>query len=220
MNLAKSISLTLGASIALLGSSCSVCTRTAVADMARSADAILLPLEHPTLYNVEGEWYIGGHKTLIERYNSSWVNPEQLPAEKSHPERYSIADDEFTDTYAQIPEEMAANIRKGKYTYSDAISFINRKWIDQLPEQKKIKKYTTKANAPAFFRNMSSHRLVKSEQGNTYLLAEIGELTADFSSIFIYPLAGITGILVDMPASFLYSPPAPAPQTAQAEEVE
>lgn len=212
--------LILLAAVAMLSTSCSVCTHSAVADMARSGDAILLPLERPTLYRIGDDWYIGGHKAQVSRYNSSWVNPDYLPKEKRHPERYELEDDEMTDVYARLPEEMAASIRKGKYSHSDAISFINRKWVDSLPAEGKIRKYKTKACAPAFFRNMSSHRLMQTEQGSSYLLARIDEQTADFSSIFVYPLAGLTAILIDMPASFFYSPPQNEPQTAQPEEVQ
>lgn len=220
MNIKKIVLIMAGTISALITSSCSVCSRSAAADMGRSGDVILLPLEKPTLYRVNDNWYIGGSKAQVERSNAPWVNPDQLPAEKRHPERYSFVDEEFTPMYAEIPESLATNIRKGYYTHSDAISFINRKWVNELPEGK-IKEIKTSAEAPAFFRNMDSHRLIKSEQGNSYLIARIGEMTADFGAIFAYPLAGLCAIIIDTPASFLYSPPNhKAIQKAEAEEVE
>lgn len=79
----------------------------------------------------------------------------------------------------------------------------------------------TTAEAPAFFRNMSSHRLLKSEQGSSYLIARIGEMSADFSAIYAYPFAGLCAIIIDTPASFFYSPPnQKVIQKAEAEEVE
>ena len=74
-----------GALLALGTSSCSVCSHTSVADMGRSAEAILLPLEQPTLYKVDKQWYMLGHKTSVERSNAPWVRPEQLPAERRLP---------------------------------------------------------------------------------------------------------------------------------------
>lgn len=214
----KLMILTLGAICALSLTSCSVRTSVSVADMGRSADGILLPLENPTLCHVNDQWYMCGHKANIERSNAPWVRPEQLPAEKRHPERYTLGSDDFTPMYAEIPESLSESLRKGKYTHSDAISFINRKWVDELPEGK-VKEVKTKVSAPAFFRNMSSHRLMQTEKGN-FLLAHIGEQTADFSAIFAYPLAGLTCLLIDAPASFFYSPPVQTPQVAQPEEVE
>lgn len=220
MNIKKIALIVAGAMSALVTSSCSVCSRSAAADLGRSGDAIILPLENPTLYRVDDKWYICGSKVQVERSNAPWVNPDQLPIEKRHPERYSLVDDEFTPMYAPIPESMVENIRKGRYTHSDAISFINRKWISELPEGR-VKEVKTTAEAPAFFRNMSSHRLLKTEQGNTYLLARIGEMTADLGAIYAYPLAGLCSIIIDIPASFLYSPPnQKLLQKAEAEEVE
>lgn len=220
MNIKKLTILLCGALCGLVTSSCSVCSRTAAADFGRSAEAILLPLEHPTLFQINSNWYIEGQKSLVERSNAPWVNPDQLPAEKRHPERYNLADEDAAPVYSRIPESMAKNIMKGKYSHSDAISFINRKWIDELPAGK-VKRIETKTNAPAFFRNMSSHRLLKSEQGNSYLIAHIGEMTADFSAIVAYPFAGLCAIVIDTPASFFYSPPnRRVIQKAEAEEVE
>ena len=208
----------LAAAGALLTTSCSVCSRVSVADCGRSGEAILVPLENPTIHQVDGNWYMTGKKVTVERSNYLWVRPEQLSAEKRHPERYSLADDESTPTYAAIPETLAESLQKGKYTHSDAISFINRKWVDELPEGK-VKTVNLKVNAPDFFRNMSSHRLMQTEQGS-YLLARIGEMTADGRAINAYPLAALSGLIIDMPASFLYSPPVQKPQVAQPEEVE
>lgn len=208
----------LAAAGALLTTSCSVCSRVSVADCGRSGEAILVPLENPTIHQVDGNWYMTGKKVTVERSNYPWVRPEQLSAEKRHPERYSLADDESTPTYAAIPETLAESLQKGKYTHSDAISFINRKWVDELPEGK-VKTVKLKVNAPDFFRNMSSHRLMQTEQGS-YLLARIGEMTADGRAIYAYPLAALSGLIIDMPASFLYSPPVQKPQVAQPEEVE
>ena len=208
----------LAAAGTLLTTSCSVCSRVSVADCGRSGEAILVPLENPTIHQVDGNWYMTGKKVTVERSNYPWVRPEQLSAEKRHPERYSLADDESTPTYAAIPETLAESLQKGKYTHSDAISFINRKWVDELPEGK-VKTVNLKVNAPDFFRNMSSHRLMQTEQGS-YLLARIGEMTADGRAIYAYPLAALSGLIIDMPASFLYSPPVQKPQLAQPEEVE
>ncbi len=210
--------LTLGALCTLLGTSCSVRSHISVADCGRSADAILVPLEQPTLCKVDKQWYLCGKKANIERHNAPWVRPEQLPADKRHPERYTLGGDDMTPVYSAIPTELADNLRKGKYTHSDAISFINRKWVNELPEGK-VEEVRTTAQTPDYFRTMSSHRLMQTEQGN-FLLARIGELTADFSSIYAYPLAGLCAIFVDAPASFLYSPPVQKPQVAQAETVE
>ena len=220
MNLKNIAVIAAGAMCALVNSSCSVCSRTAAADMGRSADVILLPLEKPTLCQVNNEWYMCGQTAWVERSNAPWINPDQLPAEKRHPERYTLVDDEFTPIYAQIPESLATGIQKGHYTHSDAISFINRKWVKELPEGE-VKKIETTAVAPTFFRNMDSHRLLKSEQGNSYLIARIGEMSADFGAIYAYPLAGLCAIIIDTPASFLYSPPNQRViQRAEAEEVE
>ena len=220
MNLKKIALFVAGTVCALATSACSVCSRTAAADFGRSADIILLPLEKPTLCQVDKDWYMCGQKARAERHNAPWVNPDQLPAEKRHPERYTLVDEEFTPMYAKIPESLANSIKSGHYTHSDAISFINRKWVNNLPEGS-VKRVETTAEAPAFFRNMSSHRLLKSEQGNSYLIARIGEMSADFSAIYAYPLAGLCAIFIDTPASFLYSPPNQRiPQKAEAEEVE
>lgn len=214
----KIMNWALGAICVLSFTSCSVHPSVSVADMGRSADAILLPLEQPTLCQVNKQWYMCGHKANVERSNASWVNVNLLPVEKRHPERYTLGSDEFSPMYAPIPESLAESLRKGKYTHSDAISFINRKWVKELPEGK-VKQVKTKVSAPAFFRNMSSHRLMQTEKGS-FLLANIGELTADFSAIYAYPLAGLTSILVDAPASFFYNPPVQKPQVAQPEEIE
>lgn len=220
MNLKKIALIVAGAMCALATSSCSVCSRTAAADFGRSADVILLPLEKPTLCQVDKDWYMCGQKAWVERHNAPWVNPDQLPAEKRHPERYTLVDEEFTPMYARIPENLANSIKSGHYTHSDAISFINRKWVSTLPEGT-VKRVKTTAEAPAFFRNMSSHRLLKSEQGSSYLIARIGEMSADFSAIYAYPFAGLCAIIIDTPASFFYSPPnQKVIQKAEAEEVE
>ena len=203
---------------ALLTSSCSVCSHQSVADCGRSGEAILLPLETPTIHQVDGTWYMTGKKVTVERSNHPWVRPEQLSNEKRHPERYSLCDEESTPMYAAIPGSLAESLQKGKYTHSDAISFINRKWVEQLPEGK-VKTVNLTVNAPDFFRNMSSHRRMQTEQGS-YLLANIGEMTADARAIYAYPLAALSCLIIDVPASFLYSPPVQKPQVAQSEEVE
>ena len=202
----------------LIMSSCSVRSHISIADCGRSADGILVPLEQPTLCKVDKQWYMCGVKANIERNNAPWVRPEQLPADKRHPERYTLGSDDFSPIYSAIPTELAENLIKGKYTHSDAISFINRKWTAELPEGN-VERVETKAQTPDYFRLMSSHRLMQTEQGN-FLLANIGELTADFSSIYAYPLAGLCAIIIDAPASFFYSPPVQKPQTAQPETVE
>lgn len=203
---------------AVFSTSCTVRSHVAMADYGRSADGILVPLEQPTLHRVDKQWYMEGQRVNIERNNVSWVSTDHLPAEKRHPERYTLGSDETTPVYAAIPEDMAESIRKGKYTHSHAISFINRKWVDELPEGKTTR-IKTKTNAPDYFRKMSSHRLIQTES-NSYLLAHIGELTADFSSIIAYPMAGLCTLIVDTPASFFYSPPVQRRQVAQSEEVE
>lgn len=205
--------------LSTLFSSCTVCTRSAVADYGRSAEAILLPLENPVLSKVGEDWFMHGQKATVERSNLPWVDPECLAPEKRHTERYKLTEGDFSPTYAKIPEKLAESICKGKYTHSDAISFINRSWVDTLPEGE-VREMHTKAKAPDFFRQMDSHRLLKSEQGSTYLLAHIGEMTADFNALFIYPLAGLSAIFVDTPASFFHSPPSGQIQQAEAEEVE
>lgn len=218
MNIRNIALLTLATLSTLVTTSCSVCSRVSVADRGRSGEAILLPLEKPTLHQVGKQWYMSGHKATVERYNYPWVRPEQLSPEKRHPERYALCDDELTTVYAAIPDSLAESLRKGKYTHSDAISFINRKWVDELPEGKS-KSYQINVSAPDFFRNMSSHRLMQTEKG-TYLLARIGEMEADLRSLYAYPLSGLSLLLIDTPASFLYSPPVQKPQLAQPEEVE
>ena len=210
--------MTTGALLALGTSSCSVCSHTSVADMGRSAEAILLPLQQPTLYKVDKQWYMLGHKTTVERSNAPWVRPEQLYADKRHPERYSIDSDEMTPMYSPIPTELATSLQNGRYTHSDAISFINRKWVDALPADN-AKEVKLSVSAPDYFRNMSSHRLIQTEQGS-FLLANIGEMTADFSAVLAYPLAALSAIVIDMPASFLYSPPVKKKQIAQPEVME
>ncbi len=218
MNIKRTTLLAL-TSLCILGtSSCSVCSHSAVADMGRSADGILVPLEKPTLYQVNNQWYMQGHKANIERNNAPWVRPEQLPAEKRHPERYELGSDEMTPMYAAIPSSMAESLQKGRYTHSDAISFINRKWVETLPEGA-AKEVKLQISTPDYFRNMSSHRIMHTEQGN-FLLANIGEMTADFSAIFAYPLAGLSALVIDVPGSFLYSPPVQKKQLAQPETVE
>ncbi len=218
MHMKKFTLVSMGLLGALLSASCSVRSHVSVADCGRSAEAILLPLETATLYSVNDKWYMEGQKTFVERHNAPWVNPDQLPADKRHPERYTIDSDEKTPVYAAIPASMAEDIRKGKYTHSYAISFINRKWVDKLPEGE-ARKVETQSSAPDYFRKMSSHRLIQTET-NSYLLAHIGELTADFSAILAYPLAGLCTLIVDTPASFFYSPPVKKKQEAQAEEIE
>ena len=218
MNKKQLTLMTTGALFALGTSSCSVCSHTSVADMGRSAEAILLPLQQPTLYKVDKQWYMLGHKTTVERSNAPWVRPEQLHVDKRHPERYSIDSDEMTPMYSPIPTELATSLQNGRYTHSDAISFINRKWVETLPTEEAQEVKLT-VSAPDYFRNMSSHRIMQTEQG-TFLLAHIGEMSADFGAILAYPLAALSAIVIDMPASFLYSPPVKKQQVAQPEVVE
>lgn len=203
---------------AFMASSCSVHSHVAVADMGRSADGILVPLENPTICCVNEQWYMCGHKANIERNNVPWTDISHLPIEKRHPERYTLGSDEFTPIYSPIPKSLAESLQKGKYTHSDAISFINRKWVEELPEGEVSKKDLT-VSAPEYFSKMSSHRLMQTEQGN-FLLAQIGELTADFNAVLVYPLAGLTAVLFDTPASIFYTAPARQVQEAQPEEVE
>lgn len=218
MKMKKVILSVLCALCAFQLSSCSVRTHVAMADLGRSADAILVPLEQPTLYRVNGQWYMGGMMANVERYNAPSIRPEQLPSERRHPERYALDSDDMKDVYCAIPDDMAESIRKGTYTHSHAISFINRKWVGKLPEGK-VAKEQVKTSAPDYFRGMSNHRLMQTSKG-TYLLAKIGEFSADFGAIYAYPLAGLCTIIVDAPLSFLYSPPAQESKVAQPEEVE
>lgn len=213
---------TLSALLALTGVSCSVRTHEVIADTARSGDAILLPLEKPTLCQVNDQWYMKGYKVQVRRSNIPCFQPVQNQVEKEHPERYSLVSEfkNFEPRYAPIPEDMAKSLQKGKYSHSDAISFINRKWTDTLPEGE-ANGITAKAVVPAFFRNMSSHRLLK-DGDNSYLLARVGEMTADFSAVYMYPLAGLSAILIDLPGSIILGPQASAekPQEAQPEELQ
>ena len=212
---------TLTALLALAGVSCSVRTHEVIADTARSGDAILLPLETPTLCKVNDQWYMKGYKAQVRRSNVPCIQPVKNEVEKEHPERYSVIvdEDEFEPRYAEIPAEMVKNLKAGKYTHSDAIGFINRKWSQYLPEGE-VKEQTTKAVAPAFFRNMSSHRLLKND-GRSYLLARVGEMTADFSAVYMYPLAGLSAIAIDLPGSILLGPQSSeTTQTAQPEEAQ
>lgn len=209
---------------ALLGitvTSCSVRTHEAIADTARSGDAILLPLESPTLCQVGEQWYMKGYKAQIQRSNIPCIQRIKNQVEKEHPERYSLVttEEDFEPRYSAIPEEMVKNLKEGKYSHTDAISFINRKWTTTLPEGE-VKDMDTKVNAPAFFRNMSSHRLL--QNGNkSYLLARVGEMTADFSAVYMYPLAGLSAILIDLPGSIILGPQsAEKPQVAQPEELQ
>lgn len=212
---------TLTALLALAGVSCSVRTHEVIADTARSGDAILLPLETPTLCKVNDQWYMKGYKAQVRRSNVPCIQPVKNEVEKEHPERYSVIvdEDEFESRYAEIPAEMVKNLKAGKYTHSDAISFINRKWSTHLPEGE-VKEQTTKAEAPSFFRNMSSHRLLKNDS-RSYLLARVGEMTADFSAVYMYPLAGLSAIAIDLPGSILLGPQSSeTTQTAQPEEAQ
>lgn len=207
--------------MAIAGVSCSVRTHEVIADTARSGDAILLPLETPTLCQVNEQWYMKGYKAQVQRSNIPCIQPIKNKVDKEHPERYSllVGEEDFETRYTQIPEEMVKNLMKGQYSHSDAISFINRKWVKNLPEGD-VKNVTTKATAPAFFRNMSSHRLLQTPD-KSYLLARVGEMTADFSAVYMYPLAGLSAILIDLPGSILIGPQtAEKPQEAQPEELQ
>lgn len=213
---------TLSSLLAVGTVSCSVRTHEPISDLARSGDAILLPLEKPTLCQVNEQWYIKGYHAEVERRNRPCIQTEKKPNELKRQERYYLVDDEedFEPRYAPMPEEMAKNILKGKYSHSDAISFINQKWVKYLPEGE-VKEVGTKASAPAFFRNMSSHRLLQDEEQNkSYMLARVGEMTANFSSLLIYPLAGISAIVIDLPGSIILGPPSAEVQKAQPEELQ
>lgn len=212
---------TLSVLLALTGVSCSVRTHEVIADTARSGEAILLPLETPTLCKVNDQWYMKGYKAQVRRSNIPCVQLIRNEVEKEHPERYSVIvdEDEFEPRYTEVPENMVKSLKEGKYSHSDAISFINRKWSKYLPEGE-VKEQTTKAVAPSFFRNMSSHRLLKNDS-QSYLLARVGEMTADFSAVYMYPLAGLSAIIIDLPGSILLGPQSSEkPQTAQPEEVQ
>lgn len=200
--------------------SCSVRTHEVIADHARSGDAILLPLETPGLCKVKDTWYMKGYKSQVERRNTPCI--QKTKVDKEHPERYQLVNglQDSEIRYAEVPEEMAQNLLKGQYSHSDAISFINRKWVRTLPEGE-VKQVSTKAQAPAFFRNMSSHRLLK-DGSNSYLLARVGEMTADFSAVYMYPLAGVSALLIDLPGSIILGPQSSSKpvQTAQPEELQ
>ena len=197
--------------------SCSVRTHEVIADHARSGEAILIPLEKPVLCQVGEQWYLQGGRTYIERHNRPCIQKEKNPKRNVHPERYNLADDEFEPVYAAIPQEMAERLMNENYTHSDAISFINRRWLQKLPEGN-VKKWQTRAVAPAYFRNMSSHRLIQTEH-ESFLLARIGEMTADFSSVYMYPLAGLSAIFIDIPGSIIIGPPVTKVEVAEAEEL-
>lgn len=202
--------------------SCSVRTHEVIADKARSGYAILLPLEEPVICQVGEDWYMQGRKTLVYRSGRPVLYKEIDQEKKYHPERYYLDDDDhrnfdYEPVYAPMPKEMAENMMKGIYTHSDAISFINTKWRLDLP-QGEVKQWKTRASTPAYFRNLSSHRMLQTENG-TYLLARVGEMTADFSAIFMYPLAGLSAVLIDAPGSILVGPPTKMEQKAEAEEL-
>ena len=204
---------------ALSAVSCSVRTHEVIADHARSGNAILVPLEKPILCQMGDQWYLQGHKAQIERRHRPSIQKVKNPGKKFHPERYYLVDeDDFEPVYAPMTPEMADRMMKDTYTYTDAISFINTKWLRELPGGE-VQKWKTRAVAPDYFRNMSSHRLIQTET-HSYLLARIGEMTADFSSIYMYPLAGLSAILIDAPGSILIGPPTTKVQKAEAEEVE
>ncbi len=206
---------------ALASVSCSVRTHEVIADKARSGYAILVPLENPVLCQIGDEWYMQGMKTLVERRGRPCLYKEKGQEKKKHPERYYLVDDEddidFTPIFAPMPQEMAERMMKNEYTHSDAISFINSKWTLNLP-QGEAKRWKTSAVAPAYFRNISSHRMMQTQK-NSYLLARVGEMTADFSSIYMYPLAGLSAILIDAPGSILLGPPTTPVQKAESEEL-
>ena len=162
-----------------------------------------------------------GYKAQVQRSNIPCIQLTNNQVEKEHPERYSLTveAEEFEPRYTEIPEEMAKSLKAGKYRHSDAISFINRKWSKNLPEGK-VKEKSTTAVAPAFFRNMSSHRLLR-DGNNSYLLSRVGEMTADFSAIYMYPLAGLSAIVIDLPGTIFLGPQSSEkPQKAQPEEVQ
>ena len=212
---------TISALMTLCGVSCSVRTHEVIADTARSGDAILLPLEKPTLCQVNDQWYMKGYKAQVRRSNLPCFQPVENQVEKEHPERYSLVSEfkNFEPRYTPISEELAKNLKEGKYRHSDAISFINSKWTATLPEGE-AKGMTAKATAPAFFRNMSSHRLLR-DGNNSYLLSRVGEMTADFSAIYMYPLAGLSAIVIDLPGTILLGPQSSEqPLTAQPEEAQ
>lgn len=199
--------------------SCSVRTHEVIADHARSGNAILVPLEKPVLCQMGEQWYLQGNLAQVERRHRPCIHKTKNPGRNFHPERYYLVDeDDFEPVYAPMSAEMAERMMKDTYTYTDAISFINSKWMKKLPAGE-VQKWQTRAVAPSFFRNMSSHRMIQTEK-DSYLLARIGEMTADFSSIYMYPLAGLSAILIDVPGSILIGPPTTKVQKAEAEEVE
>lgn len=206
---------------ALSSVSCSVRTHEVIADKARSGYAVLAPLENPVLCQVGEDWYFQGMKTLVERRGRACIYKEKGQEKKKHPERYYLVDDEsdmdFEPIYAPITKEMAERMMKDEFSHSDAISLINSKWT-LTPKQGESKLWKTRAVAPAYFRNLSSHRMLQTET-STYLLARVGEMTADFSSIYMYPLAGLSAILIDAPGSILIGPPTTPVQKAEAEEL-
>lgn len=192
---------------ATLTVSCSVKTHRSIADSARSANAILVPLENPVLIQRGEEWYMQAYKAPIERYGMPVIQTVKHTEPNYHPERYSLIDDlEDADTlYASVAPETAQEILKGKYSHQTAISFINSKWTETLEGD--TLKHNTTARTPDYFRNLSSHRLI--QDGNkSYLIARMGELSADFNSIIMYPLAGLSFLLIDTPGSLLLGPPA------------
>ncbi len=201
--------------------SCSVRTHEVIADKARSGYAILVPLENPVLCQIGDEWYFQGMKTLVERRGRPCLYKVKEQEKKSHPERYYLVDDEsemeYTPVFASITKEVADRMMKNEYTYSDAISFINTKWALDLP-QGDVTRWKTRAVAPAYFRNLSSHRMMQT-QSSSYLLARVGEMTADFSSVYMYPLAGLSAVFIDAPGSIFVGPPSTPVQKAESEDL-
>lgn len=187
--------------------SCSVRTHRVIADYARSGEAILIKLENPTLCKVDSQWYMKGNKTSLVRRHRPCILPSTPTPANKHLERYYLVDPDennFEPVYAPIPETMAMSIQGGTYTHSDAISFINSNWSTELPAGN-CEEVTTHTRTPEYFRNMSSHRLVHTEE-NSYLIARVDEMTADFNAIYMYPVAGLSAIFIDFPGTLLLGP--------------
>lgn len=203
----KGLSIISGILCAVSLVSCSVRTHRVIADHGRSGEAVLIKLEGPVLCQVGNQWYMKGNKTSIVRRNRDCLMLTKPSPDQQHPERYYLTDtdeSDFEPVYAPIPEDMARNIQEGSFTHTDAISFINSKWIDKLPDGESVE-VATSTRTPDYFRNMSSHRLIQTNE-KSYLIANLGEMTADFSSLYMYPLAGLSALLIDMPGTLLLGP--------------
>ncbi len=212
--------LILGLLCAAASVSCSVRTHKVIADHARSADAILIPLENPVVCKVGDNWYLEGHTAQVKRYNLPVLETERNPDNPNRPERYYLVSEreDFEPIYAPMPEELATSLLQGQYTHTDAIHFLKSKWSNELPEGD-VQQWKTSATTPDYFRNMSSHLHIQREE-DSYLIAHLDELSADFNALYVYPMAGLSALLIDAPGTFIIGPPTvKKPSKAQPEEL-